>query len=101
MDADGSNQTKLFGGPLTTESEAFFSPDGQTILYPFAVVNFGAAGNASEQPAMSPDGAKIVFANGSGGDTIWIMNADGTLPTVLGLGVLVDNGQPAWQPVRP
>lgn len=181
MNADGSNQVKLFGGPLTTESEAFFSPDGQTILYQLATVNAGAAcgggdeegnelwllnadgtnarrlttltgcsfdenpswapdgqkiaytrggsgaaltcfdevfiidvtganptqlttcltSNGSEHPAFSPDGTKILFANGSGGDTIWIMNPNGSSPALVLVGGNVDNGQPAWQPIRP
>ena len=58
-------------------------------------------GAGSEHPIFSPDGTKVVFANGSGGDTIWFMNPDGTGLTQVPLGVLIDNGEPAWQPVLP
>ena len=173
MNADGSGQTKLFGDGATQESEAFFSPDGRTIVFQvelssgtgtggdlwlmnadgtnprrltttasgsfdenaswsrdgqkiaytrnaaqtcsdevFIINRDGASltplttclsGGGSERPGFSPDGTKIVFANSSaaGNDTIWNMNPDGSGQVIIGLGGLTDNGQPAWQPVRP
>lgn len=178
MNADGTNQVKLTGLTTRHESEAFFSPDGSTIVFQVEPINNAGcdiggvdggelwlmnadgtnarrmttisncsfdenytwspdgrkiaftkstpalacydevfvidvdgtnplqltnclSNNGSEHPAWSPDGTSILFANGSGGDTIWIMNTNGSGQVIVGLGALIDNGQPAWQPIRP
>ena len=66
MNADGTGQTKLFGAVGMTESEAFFSPDGQTIAFQVAVVPLpmGTGCQGGEE-----DGSEL-----------WLMNADGTNP---------------------
>ena len=64
------------------------------------LTNCLAAGNSSEHPGFAPNGTKIVFANGANNDQIWTMNPDGTAAVQINLGAMIDNGQPAWQPVR-
>jgi WD40 repeat protein len=44
-------------------------------------------------PVWSPDGGRIAFSGGSDGDTVMVMNADGTGARALGFG-----GTPAWSP---
>ena len=84
----------------TCSDEIIFSGVDPNTVIRFAKTNcLGSSG--SEHPMVSPDGTKVVFANGSGGDTIWTMLADGSAQTMINLGVLTDNGQPAWQPILP
>ncbi|HVT40162.1 MAG TPA: DPP IV N-terminal domain-containing protein [Gemmatimonadaceae bacterium] len=56
------------------------------------------AGFNSERPSFSPDGTKILFANGANGDSIWFMNVDGSAKVPVGTGAQ-SAGQPSWQPV--
>jgi len=124
MNADGTNQKRL-----TTTSNCSFdenpvwSPDGRRIAFtrcPQAVANTDCAneifimnadgtnrvqltsnfaGFGSEHPAFSPDGTRIVFANGVNGSTIWYMNVDGSSKVPVSTGSLVDNGEPTWQTI--
>jgi TolB protein len=71
MDADGSNQVKLIGGP----HEQF-------------------------HPTWSPDGTKLAFTNGSNGKNfqIYVMNADGSnVRKIVDLDEFVGSA-PSWSP---
>lgn len=81
MNADGSNQTKLFGSVGVREGQAVFSPDGQTIAYRRTVLTgTGCRGT-------------------SNGTEVWLANADGSnerrLTTIDGCSV---ETFPYWSP---
>lgn len=125
INSDGTNpRRKTTSVNCSFEENYTWAPDGSKVYYtasvstlpcgdevtsvtsdPNITVKIGRTsclgGAGSEHPIFSPDGTKVVFANGSGGDTIWFMNPDGSAPTQVPLGVMVDNGEPAWQPVLP
>ncbi len=72
------------------------NPDGTGLLNVTDIV----PGNQSE-PAWSPDGTKIVFANGDDGN-LWVINADGTNATQLTFpqegDFINSNFEPDWSP---
>ncbi len=87
------------------------SPDGKTIVFdllgdlytmPIAggkatALTHGMAYDA--QPRYSPDGTKIVFVSDrSGGENLWLMNADGTDTTALTTGNTNMYVSPTWTP---
>ncbi len=100
MDADGSDQHKLFSDPWYVDFSPSFAPDGSKIVFARCTPDFegcsiatvsadGTAGvtNLTDfsffrfQPVYSPDGSQIAFsAFGQGGVTaaVWVMNADGS-----------------------
>jgi len=50
------------------------------------------------EPAFSPDGARVAWANRAGGSgDLWVMNADGSAPTAVTSGS-ADDTQPSWSP---
>jgi Tol biopolymer transport system component len=111
IDADGSNQTRLTNNDNESDLPAWspeWSPDGSKIAFTsyhddnFEIYVMNADGSnpsrlidSSSSPVWSPDGSKIVFtftAN-SGSESmaeileyrteIYVMNADGSNPTML------------------
>jgi len=87
------------------------SPDGKQIifdllgdLYSLPVTGGKAtrltSGMAYDvQPRFSPDGKKVVFVSDrSGGENLWIMNADGKDTTALTTGNLNQYISPVWSP---
>ncbi|MEK7239583.1 MAG: amidohydrolase family protein [Gemmatimonadota bacterium] len=87
------------------------SPDGQQIifdllgdLYSLPITGGKAtrltSGMAYDvQPRFSPDGKKVVFVSDrSGGENLWIMNADGKDTTALTTGNLNQYISPVWSP---
>ncbi|MDQ3644301.1 MAG: hypothetical protein M3356_02175, partial [Actinomycetota bacterium] len=108
MDADGSNQTRIMTHPADDLDPAFF-PDGRKIVFVREVpgppgdppvsqdlwtvnidgteeTNLTEGPERETEPAVSPDGTKIVFERGVGdpeghefgNHELFIMNADGT-----------------------
>jgi Tol biopolymer transport system component len=127
VNVDGTGLTPLTVDCDTANSRPVWSPDGTKIAFqsysfdPFSrdrgftdIYSIDQSGGArtnltneratvSEQPDWSPDGSKIAFHafdfDGSGGDEVFSMNANGTVPTNLTAG----NGYPAnespvWSP---
>ncbi len=109
MNADGSMPAQV------TDDEFFdgsptWSPDGTRIAYSSsralntrAIFVIDSDGGEPSRltpdgrdgaPAWSPDGSKIAFSRGL---DLYIMNADGTMPTSLVSNERV-NGNPAWSP---
>lgn len=87
------------------------SPDGRTIafdmlgdIYTMPITGGRATNIASGlawdmQPRFSPDGAKIAFTSDrSGGDNIWVMNADGSDPQQITKEDFRLLNNPAWTP---
>jgi TolB protein len=119
MDADGNNVRDL----KVNISRAGYvypawSPDGKRIAYAgtadkalevFVYDTAGGAptqltslGGANGMPAWSPDGKRIAFQHTPAGGqlaSLYVMNADGTSPTViLAAAGLREGGRPAWKP---
>ena len=93
MNADGSDQVRLTSSP-GFDGQASFSPDGTKIVFAsnrtganeiYAMDPNGANQTqltnlpGSANPVFSPDGTEIAFQNADG---IWMMNADGSNPTL-------------------
>lgn len=87
------------------------SPDGQTIAFDFLgdiyllPIEGGAARNVSAgfqwdmQPRFSPDGQQIAFTSDrSGGDNIWVMDADGKNPRQITHETFRLTNNPSWSP---
>ncbi len=109
MDADGSHERNLTHS-AGTETNPSFSSDGTQIFYhldneldsipvdggsPTTIISPSVAGRNADQPAESPDGTKIAFADLQG--DIWVY--DELLTTVLQLtyyGSFTNN--PTWSP---
>ena len=122
MNADGTGQTRLIGGPLlprNNPSDPFimasnidpvWSPDGSKIAflsnrdlggwsYKIYVANADGTGQTrltelASSPTWSPDGSKIAFQSGNAG--IYVINADGTGQTQLTSSQW--DGGPKWSP---
>jgi Tol biopolymer transport system component len=120
---NGAVPTPTVGLPLKTARTHTFtttkgtwisldvSPDGKQIvfdllgdLYSLPITGGKAtrltSGMAYDaQPRFSPDGKKIVFVSDrSGGENLWIMNADGKDTTALTTGNLNQYISPVWSP---
>ena len=119
MNLDGSNRTQITHGGLN-KFLPHFSPDGTRLVYTkFLVGGYGdpnartdvvvydfasaketqlTSTGTSSQPVWSPDGQRIAF--GSNGDSLRIMNADGSNDHLVGApsGALYDKiwGDIAW-----
>jgi len=80
---------------------AFFRPSGDADLYR---LHIGGASTAlirstfmEVHPQLSPDGSRIAFgSNRTGGEEIWLAEADGANPTRLTRGPGVHQGSPSW-----
>jgi TolB protein len=109
MNADGSGRTSITNGPV--DSSPSWSPDGRRISFTrgddIFVVNSDGSGTPAPitsgpeldyQPVWSPDGRKIAFGRSDRSATnygLYVMNADGSSPTLL-----ADKGvQPDWQAI--
>jgi TolB protein len=100
VDADGTNQHKLFGDPWYLDFTPSYSPDGSKLVFArctpdfegcsIATVSADGSGGVTDltdfihfkfEPVFSPDGSQIAFsAFGREGVTaaVWVMNADGS-----------------------
>ncbi len=118
MDADGSNQRRLFSDVLSWDNwSPDWSPDGQTIAFQsnrdviqngfdLYTVNidgtnerplFVGKGN-QYHPDWSPDGKAIAFVNDAEGNAdIWIANADGSNAHAI-THTYWDEAYPRWSP---
>jgi len=87
------------------------SPDGRTIVFellgdiytlPFAggeAVNIARGMSFDSQPAFSPDGKSIAFlSDRSGGENLWVMDADGKNPKAITKGTRAKFVSPTWTP---
>jgi Tol biopolymer transport system component len=87
------------------------APDGKTIVFDLLGDLYSlpiAGGKATRltsgmaydvQPRFSPDGKKIVFVSDrSGGENLWVMNADGKDTTALTTGNANQYVSPTWSP---
>ena len=87
------------------------SPDGRTIVFellgdiytlPFAggeAVNIARGMSFDSQPAFSPDGKTIAFlSDRSGGENLWLMDADGKNPRAVTKGTRAKFASPTWTP---
>jgi YVTN family beta-propeller protein len=102
--ADGS-EPKLVTRSSTPSRVGSWAPDGKRVLFQSGqdgrpsdifvtsddganIVRLTSTGTAQGVPFFSPDGRSIVFnAMVNGSSRIWLMNADGTSPRVLGAAV--------------
>jgi Tol biopolymer transport system component len=95
VDPDGSGLTNLTNTTGLVEANADFSPDGRRLVYQRCLADAcnihlsnangtGARpltpGPDDSDPAFSPDGRTIVFERGG---EVFLMNADGSVPTNL------------------
>ena len=115
MNADGSDRKRLAGGLFPS-----WSPDGERIAFTtyagerphLAVMNADGSGRRSlgasllerlsgtvsdEQPAWSPDGERIAFANEEDGE-LYAIDPDGSGRTRLTDTPGYDHWPPAWSP---
>ncbi len=115
MNLDGSNRTQITHDGLN-KFLPHFSPDGTRLIYTkFLVGGYGqpnsqfdvvvydfASGQETQlthtgrgfQPVWSPDGQRIAFDTAGG--PMWIMNADGSNPHLLGAPSETVGGDIAW-----
>jgi TolB protein len=98
MDADGTDQRKLYGDTGSAESEAWFSPDGLKIVFDVESHHDSCPsdlwlmdadgtdaaplltnGKCNENASWSPDSKKIAFSSSTNGsDDVWVINASGS-----------------------
>jgi Tol biopolymer transport system component len=107
MNADGSDQTRVASG-----QDASWSPDGSRIAFEGpggAIWSVAPDGSGLTQltsgpgfdgfPAYSPDGTKISYYRGEGGDrAIYVMNAGGSDQTRVADFQADTMGRPVWSP---
>lgn len=108
MDADGTDQTKLYDASPTLNPEALaWSPDGAALVVSgtdgIRLANADGSGGITflgqgANANWSPDGMRIVFARSDGGDSeIHVMDRDGTDVVPITNNDVSDNF-PAWSP---
>jgi len=112
MNADGTDQINLTSAAEGNYVEPSFSPDGARIVFSddrddIQVIDSGGSppvdltsGPALDSdPEFSPDGTKIAFERSEGGPSdIYVMNADGSLPTNMTAAVPNSSESPSWSP---
>ena len=87
------------------------SPDGQTLVFDMLgdIYSLPAAGGEAtlvaggpamqRQPRFSPDGSQVLFlSDASGGDNLWVANADGTDAKQVTRETVNKLSNPAWAP---
>ena len=112
MNTDGTNPRQILAGPGGDDIDVVWSPSGQIVfasdmgkkgggaeIFAFnpgtlAVTRLTNSSGYDYEPAPSPDGTMIAFASGRSPAGIYVMNADGSSPTL----VISGGRQPSWGP---
>jgi serine/threonine-protein kinase len=114
INADGSGFEQLTTDNSTQNLFPSLAPDGRSVVFvsdrtgDFEIYEMDTNGGNRRQltsglgklnaPEISPDGRYIVFTNKSGGNTIWLMNRDGSNPRQI-YGLPDGYGwDPVWSP---
>jgi Tol biopolymer transport system component len=112
MNSDGTNPRQILAGPGGDDIDVVWSSSGQIVfagglskqsggdeIFAFnpsnlALTRLTNSAGYDYEPAASPDGTLIAFASGRSPAGIYIMNADGSTPTLI----ISGGRQPSWGP---